>query len=159
MLAGVKRSIDLPVPVRDSPHWRLVLRPETFERERIKTLKECWQLMESCRVVLRGRDFPHVDRVNRSNANDWIASWCELIGQREYWRLYQSGQFVHLFSFLEDVFREAYERRAQPTLGKMEKNFIPSGFSDDISLLYTLTEIFEFAARLAQKAGDSPQIF
>lgn len=150
-------SLVIPVPVKDAPYWRVLIRPERFEQERIATLKECWALMESCRVSLRGWDYPHVDRENRANGKDWIASWCEFRGHREYWRLYQSGQFVHLFSFHEDTNRKEADERARQEIVNMPADFSPSGYLEVIGTLYTITEIFEFATRLAEKGifGDS----
>lgn len=151
--------IELPVPVQDAPHWRVILRPETFEAERISTLKECWNLMESCRVLLRGWDYPHVDREDRANGQAWIASWCDWKGHREYWRFYQSGQFIHLCSFWEDSYPEKAKQRAQ-RIRFMPQDFSPSGYLDIVDMLCTITEIFEFATRLAQKGvfGDSLSI-
>jgi hypothetical protein len=146
-----KHTATLPVPVKDSPHWRVVIRPDIFEPERISTLSECWNLVESCRVSLRGWDYPHVARDNRANGADWIASWSEFRGHQEYWRLYQSGQFVHLFTFTEDAYRDEAEKRAKSSIRWMPEDFSPSGYLSVFSTLYSITEIFEFAARLAHK--------
>jgi hypothetical protein len=64
------------------------------------------------------------------------------MGHIEYWRFYQSGQFIHLFSVPEAAnqdWRRKYEDVEAPGILSV-KNF-----------LFTVTEIFEFAARLAQK--------
>lgn len=158
MSEGQDKSI-LPLPIKDAPYWRVVIRPDNFELERIASLKECWHLIESCRVSLRGWDYPHVDRDDRLNGKDWIASWCEFRRHREYWRFYQSAQFVHLFSFSEDAEFEEAEKRARSEIN-IPEGFSPSGYLSIINTLYTITEIFEFATRLAQKGtfGDSTYI-
>jgi len=62
------------------------------------------------------------------------------------WRMYQSGQFVHLFGCREDWFEEA-----AVTLGLLKYQSIKSGSILSILLtLYRITEIYEFASRLAQ---------
>src|SRR5438034_7832370 len=93
---------DIIDSVKARPHWRVTIRPTIFNESRISTLPECWRIIESCSVSLRGWNYPHVDREGRTNGNDWISSWCEFNGYLEYWRFYQSGQFLHLKSFWED---------------------------------------------------------
>lgn len=145
--------------IKEAPHWRVVIRPGEFVEERVESLSECWRLIESSRVSLRGWDYPHVDYEHRQNGKDWVASWDEFGSHREYWRFYQSGQFLHLFAFKEDQFRDKAEAKAKGDVPKL-KEFKPSGYLGVISALWTITEIFEFAARLAQKAtfGDSVSI-
>lgn len=154
-----ERTPSLPVAVKDAPHWRVILRPHTFEAERIPTLNKCWSLVESCRLQLTGWDYPHVDMRNRRYRNDAIESWSDFKGHREYWRFYQSGQFVHLLSFREDALPEESKKRiARCTF--MPPDFEPSGCLDIFSILFTLTQVFEFATRLALKDifGDSLSI-
>ncbi len=151
-MAESNESIDLPVPVKKRPHWRVVIRPDTFNEERISTLKECWDLVSSCRVTLRGWDYPHIQRNVQKNGVDWISSWHDGRDHLEYWRFYQSGQFVHLFSFWEDINRQEAERRAKVGFLGMPENFTPSGYVDVIWTLLKITEIFEFATRITQKA-------
>lgn len=149
----------LVASIKEAPHWRVVIRPGEFVEERIETLSECWRLIESSRVSLRGWSYPHVHHQHRQNGEDWIESWCELV-HREYWRFYQTGQFLHLFSFTEDEPRAETEERARSEIREMPPDFSPSGYLDVISTLWTITEIFEFAARLAQKEafGESVSI-
>lgn len=138
--------------IQEAPHWRVVIRPGEHVQERISSLNECWRLIESCRVSLRGWDYPHIYYEHRQVGNDWVASWDEYGSHREYWRFYQSGQFLHLFSFKEDKFRDKAEAKAISDAPALN-NFKPSGYLGVISVLWTITEIFEFAARLAQKAN------
>ncbi len=143
--------------IKESPHWRVVIRPGAFIEERIKTLADCWRVIESCRVSLRGWDYPHIRPEHRNNRDDWIESWDEYGSHREYWRFYQSGQFLNLFAFKEDQFRDKAEEKAKadvPTLN----NFSPSGYLNVVPTLWTITEIFEFAARLTQQADFSDSV-
>ena len=145
--------------IEEAPHWRVTIRPVTHLEERIKTLGECWKLVESSRVSLRGWDYPHLDYEHRHNGNNWVASWDEYRSHREYWRFYQSGQFLHLYSFKEDHYRGKAEEKARADVPRL-RNFSPSGYLDAISAPWTITEIFEFAARLAQRAdfGDAVSV-
>jgi hypothetical protein len=137
--------------IKQSAHWRVTIRPSTFERLRVPDLPDCWRIIESSAVALRGWDYPHVDRLDRANGTDWIESWCEFRGHQEYWRFYQSGQFVHLLSLREDAIPNSLERAIEKVMTEIPPEKTPSGCLDVVEVLFTLTEIYEFCSRLAQK--------
>jgi len=123
-------------------YWRVNIRPTRFEENRIPSLSECRRIVEASRVVLRGWDYPHVRPERIVNGNDWIESsvdWQH--GHIEYWRLFQSGQFVH-----HSAMREDYEETSRAKHGL-----------DFLNTLYTITEIFEFSARIAAQTVLTPE--
>jgi hypothetical protein len=69
----------------------------------------------------------------------------------EVWRLYQSGQFVHLFSMNEDWI----EDRKHPWTGEPIK---PGDILEVTSTLWTLTEMFLFCARLVEALSIGPEV-
>jgi hypothetical protein len=140
----------LPIPVTEGPHWRVIIKPQVFRRDRIASLKDCWHTVERCRVPWSGWDYPYIHKENRAEGPDWIASWCESSWRDEYWKFFQSGQFIHLFSFKEDKEAEC-ERLARFQI-RFPNGFTPAGFIDVGTTVRRLTEITEFAARLSQKA-------
>ncbi len=144
----VKHDVSFLQAIKARAHWHAVLEPSTFEERRIPSLDECWRLIESCRVVLTDRDYPHIHD-GRENGEDWIASWGRFRygGQDEYWRLFQSGQFVHRASLHED---------AVVTMGLGPHR----PYVEYLEVLHTVTEVFEFAARLGYRGafGDSVSI-
>jgi hypothetical protein len=131
-----------------------------YEQELIPSLVKCFELIEQSKVSLRGWDYPHLSRRDseRAHGNNWVASWSDFWGHNEYWRLYQSGQFVHLFSVREATepeWRKQLEALARSHLGWGElKDFdwssVP-GFVSIVNFIYTVTEIYELAARLCEK--------
>lgn len=137
-------------------HWRVTIRPTVFAPARIQSLGQCWQLMESESVSFRGWDYPHVDHRNRAQGNDWIQSWVTFRGIGEYWRLYQSGLFLHIFGFQEDSLDTEERNRAVRWIS-IPTDFECTGTVDFIAMLYTMTEVFELASRLGQKGalGDT----
>ena len=131
-------------------HWRVLLRPTQFEPQRVATLGEGWNLVEANRVSLRGWDYPHVELEGKSQGNDWIGSgidW-EAYGHIELWRLYQSGQFVHYFACIEDYHK----------LSRQSSEGTPDHYLLWVNTLFLMTEIFEFATRLAAKSLFEPGV-
>ncbi len=130
--------------LRTGPHWRVVIHPREFNKDRIASLGECWAAVLDAQVSLRGWPYPYVNHDCRKTGSDWVGSEVDGIRHREHWRLYQSGQFAHFFSFWEDK----AERQA------------PGGQLRVIGALYTFTEIFEFAARLSAAGvlDDAPVV-
>jgi|MTBAKSStandDraft_2_1061841.scaffolds.fasta_scaffold77216_1 hypothetical protein len=154
----MNKKIELPVPVLDFPHWRVNFRPAGYAKELIPSLGKCFEIIEKNKVRFRGWDYPHLSNkdTNRGQGNNWVASWSDFMGHYEYWRLYQSGQFLHLFSVREVTetrWREKLESDLRSHLsymgGEIAWDKIP-GFISIINFIYNITEIFEFAARLCQ---------
>jgi hypothetical protein len=77
------------------------------------------------------------------------------MGHNEYWRLYQSGPFLNLFSVREAAepeWRKKMESDMRSHLSYMDEvewNEIP-GFISIINFNYQITEIYEFSARLCE---------
>lgn len=133
---------DLVEKIRSKAHWRVVIRPTEFKANRIDSLGKCKQTIESSRILLRGWDYPHLDQIRPDR--DWVESSCdwEQGGHLEYWRFYQSGQFVHLRAAFEEYRELPWTRSPRPT---------PDRYLEYVGVLYSMTEIFEFAARLARQ--------
>jgi hypothetical protein len=150
----------LPVAVLETPHWRVNFRSETYNPELIPSLEKCFQIIEQTKLSLRGWDYPHLSgRPNeRGRGSNWVASWSDFGCRNEYWRLYQSGQFIHLFSIEEATnpdWRKELQAMSKSHLGwgslkEQDWSAVP-GFISIRNFLYTVTEIFEFAARLCEK--------
>ena len=149
-------AINLPVPVTHHPHWRVLFRPQSYERERIARLADCLKIVGRNQVRLRGWDFPHLSprTEERETGANWIASWSSFMGHLEYWRFYQSTQFIYLGSVRERTERDWDQKlrtEAQFHFGYLgfDANSAP-GFLSIKNFIYTVTEYFEFASRLCQ---------
>lgn len=146
----------LPVPILDKPHWRVNLHPEVHEPELLSTLSDCYKTIEKTRVRLRGWDFPHLSQEpdERGLGQNYAASWCEIFGHHEYWRMYQSGQFLFLATIRERQEQQWHEKiktNLQASLQHMNLDWdsVP-GFIETVNFIYSVTEIFEFSARLCR---------
>ena len=148
---------ELVVPVTEVPHWRVTIRPDRFDPDLIPTRSKCLNIVEKAKVSLRGWDFPYVPTRDGQSGqgSNWIAAWCTFMGTAEYWRLFQSGQFVH-YSAVREVTESQWRDKLQAEamnhlrhVRDVDWDSVP-GFISLINLLYIVTEIFEFAARVAQ---------
>ncbi len=132
-------SEEMLTTIKSKGYWRVVIRPTRFKADLIPNLSDVRQLVQSCVVSWRGWPYPYQRPDEARNVSDWVecsVDWQEFI---EYWRFYRSGQFVHLFA--------VYEEHGN------------AGYLDFVSTIYTVTEIFEFAARLARKEVLQPSAF
>ncbi len=122
--------------IHGTAYWRVTIRPSEFDPSRVPTLGQCKDIVEASQVVLRGWDYPHIEEIT-SGGSDWIESQCHWEGRHlEYWRFYMSAQFAHHFTLIEDFHR-------------LTRSPAPERYMLVLNALYTVTEVFEFAARLA----------
>jgi hypothetical protein len=142
-------NLELPIPVLKHPHWRVNFRPDQFNEELIPSLGNCLEIIQKTKLSLRGWDYPHLGRESqREYGNNWISSWSDFMGHNEYWRFFQSGQFIHLFSVREAT-EQDFKNHVKSLYPKIDWGTIP-GFLSILNFVYTVTEIFEFAARLCE---------
>lgn len=150
------QGLQLPVAVTDHPHWRVNIRPPEYISNAIPTLRRCVELIEHNAVSFRGWDYPHwgIHHNDVAYGNTWIASWADFMGTKEYWRLYQSAQFIHLFAVREATepeWDQKLRRDTQSHLSHIPDLHIDSvpGFISLVNLFYTVAEITEFITRMA----------
>jgi hypothetical protein len=132
-------------------YWRVLIRPTVFEIERISSLTQCKNIIEETMVLLRGWDYPHFDSSLINNNIDSIELGIEFMHHLEYWKFFQSGQFIHHFSCFEDYI-------INPATGELYFNFKEKCYLSILSTLYTITEIFQFTSRLILKEILKPNV-
>ncbi len=138
--------------IRTRGYWEVIIRPAVFIEDRIKTLAECKEIIRNLSVQWRGWDYPHYD-YNKppSNRTDHIEQPFDWENHLEFWRYYQSGQFIHLLAMWEDW-------EEQRTWSRLDIE--PGVALSVLGTLFSFTEIYEFASRLAAKglSGDTCKI-
>lgn len=135
--------------IKNGPHWRISFQPNEYEEKAINSLSKCMEIIEKNQIRLRGWPYPYISPSDkgRENGTNWVSSWADRV-QLEYWRFYQSTQFIHLFSLSEEnhEFKEKLESNlkfhTEHDLSKVE------GYLSFLNTIYTITEIFEFLIRL-----------
>lgn len=128
-------------------YWQVVLRPVQFKAQRIADIGDLRRIVEAAQVRLRGWYFPYVDREAEKRGADSVWQDVEFSEKREHWRAWQSGQFADINAFDLD-WRHLVD-------GKTARNGKPlTELFDVIELVFTLTEIFEFAANYTRSLPD-----
>ncbi len=136
--------------IHETGYWRIRIRPTQFDKHLIPSLEQCRDILRVSAVSLRGWDYPSWLDEEVFNGRDWLQGGSGVAPYIEYWRFYQSGQFVHHFAMREDY--------QDPLLQPATR--IPASHPKclDISqTLFRITEIYEFAARLASRKILLPQ--
>lgn len=137
--------------IKERGHWQVVIRPERHVGRRVDEIQVLFPLVESAAVEIRGWDFPHIDRTSQPHIDvDWVGQESAWQHHLEAWRLYMSGQFLDLAGFPSDW-------RDRSTVWPGGDDWEPGRHLVVGEAVYKLTEIAEFAARLAlTEVGDTP---
>ncbi len=133
--------------VKEQGHWRILIHPTAFEKERIPTLLECEELVDKCQVRQRGWYFPHTDAARLRRGLDYIELETDFHLHPEAWRFYQSGQFI--------FWRALGEDNLENFPGGKPRDVQPGEWLGVLATLFELSEAYEFAARLAQEGALS----
>lgn len=135
--------------IRSRGYWQVTVRPSRFVEKRIPEIPKLYPIVQKASVQLRGWDFPHIDSHTTPHIDiDWVGQESEWEHHLEAWRFYQSGLFVDLSGM-------HYDWRDQSGLWQAPEGWTPGQLLGIVDATYRLTEIMEFAARLAlSEAGD-----
>ncbi len=129
--------------IRERGYWRIIIRPAQFDPERIAEPQQLAPLVASAATHHRRGEFPSIgNQATLAYGNDWLENAVDWEPRLEYWRLYQSGQFLHYAALSEDWNTRSFRWHTQS--GIQAGVFLPIYDS-----VYRVTEIFEFAANLA----------
>jgi hypothetical protein len=146
MTEGVPKLSEIIAKIKSRGYWEVIIRPLKFEKELLKNLKDCANLVLENKVRLRGWDYPHVsNKYGIQSGDNWVENVTDWSSYEEFWRMYQSGQFFHLFGCREDWWGPVQ-------IFWSEKHTLEPGYGlSFLSTLYTFTEIYEFVSRLSKK--------
>ena len=132
--------------IKSRGYWEIEIRPTTYRQDRI-SLPKCREIIESHQVRLRGWYYPHVAHHEYGEVftgNEYVEGLVDSPKHCEVWRMYKSGQFIHYLNFWEDwIAHDPYYYIAN------EKGQIIRSVKEILMTVYTVTEIFTFASRLA----------
>ncbi len=139
---------DLINKIKSRGYWRINFQP-LVATQKLKTLSECMDIVEKNQVALRGWNYPHFplrrdDLASIETGNNFYQGWIDWWNHKEFWRMYQSGQFLHYLAIREDWFEEDgwYQDLAKQIKPRMALSVVGT--------IYQITEIYEFLSRLAR---------
>jgi hypothetical protein len=95
--------------------------------------------------------YPFSDRIH--DEDTWAAGSSNYDGHIEYWRFYQSSQFLYLGAIREETDRalkDALQGRWNSRANRSSNGDAVSRFLGLTNTVYNITEYFELASRLAQ---------
>lgn len=134
--------------IKTRGYWEVDLRPDEPSKARFESISDCMKKVRESVVLLRGWDYPHFSsRDPPYPMQGRIESLVDFGATKEYWTMFLNGHFFHLFTCKEDWLGE------DVTIFGPSKyaNTTPGTVLGFLMTLYSVTEIFEFAMRLAQK--------
>lgn len=141
--------------IKSQGHWRVEFHSTEYQAKRLPTRAGMQDLLSNATVSLRGWPYPYYQAEETAYNGQWLEGKVAWENYREYWRLYESGQWIH-YSKLRGagVSRENIFKGRTP---------LPPQHAGYISVrgdvLFTLTEIFRFAVGLAQGEVLDPTAF
>lgn len=141
--------------IKSRGYWRIEIHSTEFQDNRLPSRAAMQNLLSSAMVSLRGWPYPYFRAEETTYNGKWLEGHDNWSYHREYWRLYESGQWLHYLGL----------RGAWITREELFKNLSPlpeqhPGYlhvRGDV--LFTLTEILRFAVGLAQGGILDPVAF
>jgi len=132
--------------IKSRGFWEIEIRPTVYKKDHLSLL-ECHEMIEKCQVRLRGWYYPHIAHHEYGdvfNGDNFVEGLVDSLKHLEVWRMYQSGQFIHYLNFWEDWIEYHPYGHIDDNAGQTANNV-----KSILMTLYTVTEIFTFASRLA----------
>ena len=136
--------------IRSKGYWRVVVRPNHFVEKRVEDISALKPILQKSSVRLRGWDFPHINGRGKAYVDlDSLVQEFEWDHYKEFWRLFQSGQFIYYGGFVVDW----TERKTALSSGALPNNVLSVR-----DAVFRFTEVFEFAARMALTEAGHEQM-
>lgn len=146
---------ELLAEIKSRGYWRVEIHSTKYQDKRLPTRPEMEDLLGKAAVSLRGWPYPYFSSEETTYNGKWLEGQVKGDNFREYWRLYESGQWLHY-----DGLPGAWETREKLFQGRSP---LPPQHPGYIhvrgDVLYTLTEILRFAVGLAQSGIFDPIVF
>lgn len=141
--------------IKSQGYWRVEIRSTEYQQKRLSTCAGMRDLLSRATVSLRGWPYPYYQANETAYNGQWLEGKVAWENYREYWRLYESGQWIHYSRLYgAGVAREVHFEGRSP-LPPQHTGYVHIRRG----ILFTLTEIFHFAVGLAQGGILDPTAF
>ena len=147
-------SNEIQQKIKKKGYWRVIIRPsqEFYKKDRFE-LSKLVGVIEKAQVRLRGWHYPYINREELSySLHDRVTNWVKCKARVDYWDFSLSGQFSRLLTMREEYYIDEKKERGIKSdfvFSKLKVKRAKS-FLEVVSTVYELTEIYLFAANLAQ---------
>lgn len=129
-------------------YWGINIHPDVYNSQRIEKQK-IKDIVRPAVVKLRGWNYPHFSDSEGGPYRilDGIEKTIDWSNHIEFWRMTKSANFYHLLALREDWMEDVEYKNMWSKWDELKgKKWLGV-----LGTLYTLTEIFEFAKRLASQ--------
>jgi len=146
---------ELLAEIKSRGYWRIEMHSTEYQDKRLSSRGAMQDLLNSTTVSLRGWPYPYLPEKTIYNGKRLEGQISARWGHKEYWRLYDSGQWIHYLSLSgawiprEELFQGRSPLPAQH----------PGYLHVRGDVLFILTEILRFAVGLAQGGVLDPTAF
>jgi hypothetical protein len=132
-------------------YWRVLLRPSIFQPARLRDKSQCLSVVHQSSIDLAGWHYPIVGNDPSDEGADWVGGGGRAMTLIEYWRFYQSGQFVHHIAMREDHLARSGLYHPQFFVPREGQKYLAI-----TSTVCMITDVVEFASRLAYRNVLAP---
>jgi len=146
---------ELLTDIKSRGYWRIEIHSTEFQDNRLPSRAAMQNLLSSAMVSLRGWPYPYFRAEETTYNGKWLEGHDNWSYHREYWRLYESGQWLHYLGLRGAWITREELFKGQSPLPPQHAGYIH--VRGDV--LFTLTEIFRFAVGLALGGIFDPTAF
>lgn len=146
---------ELLTEIKSRGYWRIEIRSTEYQETRLSNRGAMQNLLSGATVSLRGWPYPYFRAEETAYNGKWIEGKVNWSYYREYWRLYESGQWLNYLGLRGAwITREVLFEGRSPLPPQHNGYLHVRG-----DILFTLTEILHFAVGLAQAGVLEPTAF
>jgi hypothetical protein len=161
---------DLDDQVRDissTLHWRITLSPKSYNHGLLNSIEDCTNLIEKNRIKIESSSYPRkpMKQSHSIQGSNWIGSQnrFDLNSSHyryEYWRLYQSGQFINISKTWGDpsnniINYSEIESTVKDVLGFSKKLCQEEIYDKGVTIRIELNNVKGFGLRIVTDPDDS----
>lgn len=150
------KNLPLLEKIKSRAYWRVEIRPTVYEATRLQDMQAMEKAINVASVSLRGRPYPafRVDDLQKTYKGTWLEGQLDRDYFKEFWRLYQSAQWIHYLIALT-----AWMPKAKLFRDRWPQPADRAGFIHITDTLCTITEILRFAVGLAEQHLLDPDLY
>lgn len=146
---------ELLAEIKSRGYWRVEIHSTEYQDNRLSSRAAMQDLLSSATVSLRGWPYPYFRAEETTYNGKWLEGQVNWSYFREYWRLYESGQWLHYLGLRGAWITRERLFEGQSPLPPQHPGYLH--VRGDV--LYILTEILRFAMGLAQGGVFDPTAF